>query len=94
MLCKFGHCVGMVATIEAIIALGRSEDSANVISMVVVLKERNKVMNRMTSLVMGPNQRVFRFENKDSLTARSCKTGSTSKHRASRGVGCLSVRIL
>ena len=61
MSCKFGHSVGMVVTIEATIALGRS-DLLNAMSITVVLGERNKDMKGMNCPVANRNRKSPRFE--------------------------------
>jgi hypothetical protein len=74
IVCNFGHNVGKVATSKAgDIALvgGRT---VNVILVDVVLGERNKGMNGMNSPTVDHNSRDFRFGNKGSSMAQSCRT--------------------
>jgi hypothetical protein len=69
--CRLGHRVGKVVIIEAVIALGRLD--TNPMLMTVVLGERNKGRDWMNSPVTGHKRRVFRFGNKGSWMAQSCR---------------------
>ena len=93
IFCKLGHSIGRAATIGATIAV-REVDELNVMFMVVVLGERNRGIKEMDFPATKDSSRVFRFGNKGSLMAQSCRTEKTSKDRMFKVQSPLSSRIL
>ena len=91
---KLGHIVWRVASSGGTVALWRLGRPVNLISMVMVLGERNKGMKGTISPVADRNSRVLRFGNKGSSIAQLCRAENTSKDTERRALGPPSHRIL